>query len=319
MAGNTPAWQAPWESWAREEGGAMFAERDQQKPERMGFFASIHLAVKIVAGSLRLLARFPKLVAPMAPVFVLMLAITVAIPFVETSQELVLLFVAILAAAVGLMISFGVTSQMLKQIHAGRDPSLGDALSSRDMRQMIPRILGLSAIWYGIVLVVVIIEMIISAILDRISDNLGDTVVNAIFGTIGDALRMAAFMMVGIMTFEDVGLRPAFRRLREVVKGRAVVACGGLMLTKLATSLLVLLLIGLSWALKRYAPDTLSLWLFLPVLALCWLLCIYLEQLFVTGLYLYTTAPESPVVRILLQDVIGHELPAPALPKGIPA
>jgi hypothetical protein len=92
----------------------------------------------------------------------------------------VLLLVAIFAAAVGLMISFGVTSQMLKQIHDGRDPSWGDALLSRDMRRMIPRVLGLSAIWYGIVLVVVIIEMIIRAILDRISENLGDAAVNAV-------------------------------------------------------------------------------------------------------------------------------------------
>jgi hypothetical protein len=49
------------------------------------------------------------------------------------------------------------------------------------------------------------------------------------------------------------------------------------------------------------------------VLAIGWLLCIYLEQLFVTGLYLYCALPDSPIVKILLQDIIGHELPDPGL------
>jgi hypothetical protein len=52
-----------------------------------------------------------------------------------------------------------------------------------------------------------------------------------------------------------------------------------------------------------------------PMLAAGWLLSIYLEQLFVTGLYLYSTVPDSPVVRILLQDLLGRELPAPTFAR----
>ena len=53
----------------------------------------------------------------------------------------------------------------------------------------------------------------------------------------------------------------------------------------------------------------------LPVMAIGWLLAIYLEQMFVTGLYLYSYAPESPLVDILLGDFVGRELPQPELPR----
>ncbi len=50
-----------------------------------------------------------------------------------------------------------------------------------------------------------------------------------------------------------------------------------------------------------------------PAMAIGWLLAIYLEQMFVTGLYLYSAAPESPLVDILLGDFVGSELPQPEL------
>jgi hypothetical protein len=123
----------------------MFEDRNGGKAERLGFSESVRLAVKIVAGSLRFLARFPKLVVPMAPVFVLVLLITVAIPYAETSREFVLLFVAIFAAAMGLMLSFGVISQMLKQIHNGRDLSLDQHRAPSDQHRRAGRWVGISA------------------------------------------------------------------------------------------------------------------------------------------------------------------------------
>jgi hypothetical protein len=223
---------------------------------------------------------------------------------------------AIFAVAAGLMISFGITSQMLKQLHNGGPLSLRDATLSRETFRMIPRVLGLSLIWYSGVLVLVIIEMIIRAILDSISESLGDAVVNAIFGTIADALRMAAFMVVAIMTFEDAGLRMAFRRLREIVKDQSLASIGGLLLTSWASALIGLILFAAHGLLDSFAPGNLSFLLLVPALAIGWLLSIYLEQLFVAGLYLYSAVPDSPVVKILLQDIIGHELPEPRLARG---
>jgi hypothetical protein len=291
----------------------MFTKSTKQRREKLGFIRSMRLAGKIVVGSLRLLARYPILVLPLVPVFIMVLLITVAIPYIETLGGFMVILMAIFGVAAGLMISFGGTGQMLKQLHDGRNPSLGDAVLSPDMARMVPRVLGLSALWYGAVLVLVTIETIIRALLDRISEDLGDAVVRAIFGTIADALRMMGFMMVAIMTFEDVGLGPAFERLKAVVKDQAIVAAGGLVLTNLATGFIAVILYTVSQLLDGFAPGTASFLLLVPVLALGWLLAMYLEQLFVTGLYLYSTVPDSPIVTILLQDVIGHELPEPGL------
>jgi hypothetical protein len=48
-------------------------------------------------------------------------------------------------------------------------------------------------------------------------------------------------------------------------------------------------------------------------MAVAWILSMFLEQLFVTGLYLYGHEPDSPVVEILLRDVVGRELPEPTV------
>lgn len=293
-----------------KQSDAAVPETNQRK--RKG---SLGLAFWIVIGSLRLVSQHPILVAPMVPVFLLAFVIVVYLSDADTALGFTVLLLAISAAALGLMISFGITSQMLKQLHHGRTPSLRDAIFSRDMLRMLPRILGLSVIWYGVVMVLVIIEMIIEAILSRISERLADAVVDVLFGGIADALRMAAFMMVAIMTFEDVGLGRAFDRLRQVVEDQAVASLGGLILTGLASALVGLILYAASWLLGGLAPGRLSFLLMVPMLAAGWLLSIYLEQLFVTGLYLYSTVPDSPVVRILLQDLLGRELPAPTFAR----
>jgi hypothetical protein len=283
--------------------------------ERRGFFASLGLAWRIFTGTLHLLKRHPKLLLPLLPVFVMAFLISYSIynmAFIS-STVLVLLIGAIFVTAYALMFSFAISSRMLKQIHKSQVVSVTDAISAPETVRMIPRVLALSIVWYGLVLVLVIIEMIISAILDRISRGLGQRVVRVIFGAAADALRMAAFMMVAIMVFEDVGLRPAFGRLREIVRDHAIAALGGLALTGIATALIGLVVYGISKFLGGTELAGMATVVMLPVLAIGWLLAIYLEQMFVTGLYLYSTSPESPLVDILLGDFVGSDLPQPEM------
>lgn len=285
---------------------------NRESREKRGFRESLGLAAKIVAGSLRLLRRYPILAAPLLPVFALVLVVSISLPSVETLLDAGIILGLIAFTAFGLMLAFGVTSQMIRQLHEGQSPSLAQAVASKEMLRMVPRILGLSVIWYSVVLLLVMVQMIIGALLDRISEGLGDRVLRAIFGPIADALRMMAFVMVAIMTFEHVGLRAAFRRVREIAEDHALAALGGLVLTSLVTGVMVLLLIGLSQILESVSAATATL-IYVPSLAVAWILSMFLEQLFVTGLYLYSHQPDSPVVEILLRDVLGNELPAPTV------
>jgi hypothetical protein len=134
-------------------------------------------------------------------------------------------------------------------------------------------------------------------------------VVRAVFGTIGDALRMAGFMMVTIMTFEDIGLRPAFSRLRAILKNRSIAALSGLALIKLVTGLIFLVIYGMIEFLNQIEIGLVGVAIIFTAMIFTWLLSMYLEQLFVAGLYLYAEAPRGRVVRIMLDDVIGNELP----------
>ncbi len=70
------------------------AERSKRKG-----LGSLSLAFKIVMGSLRLLSQYPKLVAPMVPVFILVLVISVSVSFAETELDIMVMLMAIFAAA----------------------------------------------------------------------------------------------------------------------------------------------------------------------------------------------------------------------------
>ena len=182
---------------------------------------------------------------------------------------------------------------------------------------MFPRAFLLSLIWYVLVLILVAIEMAIKSLLSR-SDDGGEKaegIVGSIFGSAADALRMMGFMMIPIMMFEDVGLSEGFKRLKLTLKNSPIAALSGLALTKMATSLIFLVVWGIFQVVESVNVGGLLIGIALfAVLGMGWMLAMYLEQLFATGLYLYTTFPESPVVGILLQEHIGRELPTVPAP-----
>lgn len=262
-----------------------------------GFFGSIGLAFKIATGSLKLFWRFPKLILPLLPIFVLALLTLFSLVLVS---NLVMGFLIVFALAFALMFSFAITGQMLAQIERDEQPSIINALTASATVRMIPRVFAVSAIWYVLVLILVAIETAVRAVAGRISDNIADGILNFIFGAIADALRMAGFMLVAIMTFENIGLRPALSRLRAVTTDNPITILGGLALTKFVGFI--------SFLAIMFLPESLGLFTTI-ILALLWMLGMYLEQLFVTGLYLYTTAPDSRLVEILLKDFVGAELP----------
>lgn len=54
-----------------------------------------------------------------------------------------------------------------------------------------------------------------------------------------------------------------------------------------------------------------AVWIILPLLVCGWILVMYSEQLTVTGLYLYSTMPAIPVVRIIMHGLDRQDLPDP--------
>jgi hypothetical protein len=271
-----------------------------------GFFASLGLAFRIAVGSLRLLKMYPVLVLPLLPVFFMVMLALFGLMFISNT---ILALSVVFVVAYALMFSFAITSHMLKQIHDGGKPSILAAISASSTLRMIPRVLLLSAIWYVLVSLLVAIETAVRTLLDRISDKLADALIEAVLGTLADALRMAGFMMVAIMTFEDTGVSPALGRMRSIVKDNPIVAVGGLTLTKMSALVIFAVVFFLSEIIGDAGSGFIPFAVVSIALASGWMLAMFLEQIFVTGLYLYTTAPSSSLVGIILQDQIGRELP----------
>jgi hypothetical protein len=277
-----------------------------------GSIASISLALKIVKGSLRLLKHYPIIILPLMPIFAMVVGVLITLTF---TSKFLLAVLAVWSVAFALMFSFAISSQMLFQIHQGNSPSISSAFSAPSTLRMIPRVLLLSSIWYLLVFFLVIIESIIRGLLGRLSENLADAVIGFFFGTIADALRMSGFMLIAIMTFEDVSLEKAFTELKRILRDSPIVALGGLALTKIVSLLIGLVFYVLPSDLAQTLPGILVWLVLLTISGIGWVLTIYLEQLFVAGLYLYNAQPESPLVRIILDDFIDHELPLPTLPE----
>lgn len=265
-------------------------------------FSSLGLAFNIIKGSLRLLGKYPKLIVPLLPVFLMVVLLEIGFLFISNT---VILFIMIFVVAFELMFSFVITSDMIHQIHEGENPSLGQAIASQRTLQLIPKVFSLSLIWYTLIVLLVAIELAINTLLD--SDGDGNGFVSSIFGTVADALRMMGFMLIPIMIFDKSGLRDAFRRLKDVLTDSPVTALGGLALTKAATILIFLAMQGISMLGIDLGPT--GFLLMLVIAGAGWVFAIYLEQIFVTGLFLYTAFPESIVVGILLEQHIGRELP----------
>lgn len=270
--------------------------------------AGLGLAFDIVVGSFRLLRMYPVLIVPLLPVFLMVLGVEFGILLIN---ELYLQLALIFIVAYALMFSFVFSSNMLHQIHEGQKPSLLEAISSPSSMRLIPKVFLLSVVWFAIIMVLVAIQMALERFTDRDSGSGG--IVSGIFGTLGDALRMMGFMMIPIMVFENAGLSQGFGRLKSTLRDSPITALSGLALTKTATTLIFLIIIGLE---KVLGPISLLGFLIVLVfIGVGWTLSLYLEQLFAAGLYMYSAFPESKVVEVLLKKHLGQELPRVPIPE----
>jgi len=287
--------------------------------KKRGFMASARLALDIFTGSLRLLWRYPILIVPLLPVFVMVVGFDVAfMVIVGMDISLFWAWVLLFMVAYYLMFSFVLTSNMLHEIHLGQKPSLWKSLKAPSTLRLAPSVLALTAIWFTLVLVLVAIETAVKAVVSRGGDR-AVGYVDQLFNTFASALRMMGFMLIPIMVFEEVGLRSAYGRLKTTLKTSPISALSGLALTKMASVIIFLLTAGVLSAVDSLDKTTAGLVLLLgfPIAGVGWMFAMYLEQLFATGLYLYSAAPQSAVVQILLEKHIGRELPAIPVPQPL--
>lgn len=290
--------------------------KDEEPKQKRGFFTSLSLAFNIVKGSFRLLWLHPILTVPLLPVFLMVLGLEIGLLFLLSLEGgLFWALAMIFLVAYCLMFSFAITSNMLRQIHEGQKPLLGRAIRAPSRQGMISSVFVLTAIWYGLVFVLVAVETAVKTLVGRLSENLVEHV-EVFFDTFASALRMMGFMLIPIMVFEEVGLRGAYQRMKSTLGDSPITALSGLALTKIASTLIFLIIVGFFTVAESLdeASATLLLVLGFPLLGMAWMLAMYLEQLFATGLYLYSTVPESPVVAILLRQHIGRELPQIPVP-----
>ena len=273
--------------------------------------SSIKSGYDIFIGCFHLLVKYPILIVPLIPVYLIVSGVCF---WLDSGPDFFVGMFLIFVAAFSLMFSFVITSNMLMQIHNGQEPSLGEAISSPKTIGMFPKVIVLTIIWFSLVLILIFVEMLINSLLRRVfgRGNYGSRIVNFITGGIADALRMMGFMLIPIMLFEDVGLSKGFSRMKSVLKESPIKALTGLALTGLVFSATTLVAVAIYYI---YDVAILSNVMILILYGMGWCLGMYLEQLFVAGLYLYSTQTQSEVVSVLLEKHIGLTLPEIQIPE----
>jgi hypothetical protein len=255
-------------------------------------------------GSLRLLRQYPVLIVPLLPVFPMVLGVEIGIWYL---QNMLIVLALIYGVVYALLFSFTITSNMLLQIHEGGHPSLVQAVSSPITLRLMPRVFLLGSIWFTLVWIVVLIDMVITALLSRVlGDEIAERITDSIFGVVALAIRMAAFMLIPIMVFEEVGLTQGLRLMKSTLQDQAIAAVSGLVLTKVVTAVIALIVATVPQIVEPSQAATIAA---VAMLGTGWMLAMYLEQMYVAGLYLYTVLPESAVVSILLGSQAGSKLP----------
>src|SRR5579863_8375488 len=91
--------------------------------KRRGLIASLRLAFDILVGSFRLLWRYPILILPLVPLFLMVLALEVWLLLLPALVAWVMLF----GLAYCLMFSFAITSHMLQRIDQKQNPEFWKA------------------------------------------------------------------------------------------------------------------------------------------------------------------------------------------------
>jgi len=265
-------------------------------------------AFSIIGGAFKIFSKHPVLVVPLLPVFVAVLLLDVALigAVMVDIPGIVLLaafLVLLTAVAYVLMLSFSVSSAMLKQFDSGKPISLGEAMGeglSKASLKLIP----VTVVWVSTVVILVIIESMIN----RLTKGKGAAILDQITSGIATALRMMAFMMVSIFVFEGLGFMKAFGRMKEVLGNQAMNFISGVVLMRLVSFLVGVGLVLLVTVLGGL--GVLLLPVYLAVAGVVWVASMYMEQMFVTAMYAYTMNPNGNLAKEFIEETL-HYAPQP--------
>jgi len=262
-------------------------------------FESISKAWMLFTGGFRVLSKHKILLVPLVPVYLLALLLAIFSGFLLDVSAWLFLF-SVFIVAFSLLFSFSVSSAMLKQINEKKDVSLGKALKDASSKTL-GKIFLLTLVWFTVAIILMILEAILNALLRRVlGDDGAESISRSIFGPIGTAIRMMAFMMVPIFVFEKKSFGSSFSRMKEVLSKNKGTFFTGLVLTQIVTFLVGIIVIG---ALYLSQGNLIVVMIALLIASIGWFLSVYIEQMFVAAMFLSYAKPGCYVSSMIIGEV----------------
>ncbi|HEX3048494.1 MAG TPA: hypothetical protein VHY08_27340 [Bacillota bacterium] len=292
-------------------------------------FQGIKNGWEICRVSFRELFRYPKLLVPLLITWLCYGCATLYFSYffewneVVTDFRLFLIFVIILFCAFLLSLSCSMLLELIEQQESGKAMSLVEAFLDTiglNLFAMIP----LAVLWGGVWFILLILEILFSRFKRRKDEDQELTAENAARTLTGDigavslsstyfkamkkGFRMAVFLILPGIAWENLGFRKAYQRGRLILGLHLEQFISGFLVTEGAALLIFLpaaMVFFLSGVLEIQFPEWVR-YITIGYLWAGWSLVIYLEQMFTAELYLWHMRWER---EMLAAEEAGRRLP----------
>lgn len=267
--------------------------------------AGIRNGIDLVRQSIRVFAGYPRLVAPLLLTWIVYAPIAIYLRFFfdpsgwSMGAILGLAFGVVFLFALLLAFACSMLMELIEHIETGQDPDLAVAFRdtvSRNLVSLVPIVVVWSLIWFLISVVQALLEDD-DAGGDYSAESAARTLAgdgpSSLLGLSLDALkkgvRMVVFLIIPAIAWEDRGFWDATKRGFSVLRSHVGTFATGFSLTWLITALVFLpptILFKLSDEGLVAVPEW-GWYLVIAYIGMAWSYSLYLEQMFVAGLFLW--------------------------------
>ncbi len=278
---------------------------------------------ELVADSVRVFRRYPRLVVPLLLTWVCIAALILWARFFRPELglqgALLLGFLLVLVQAFLLAFSCSMLLEMVEQVERGGEPSLERAFRDslgENLVAMLPLVLVWSVVWFLLSVVQALFEDDSRDSEDYSPENAARALADGSGSLLGagiDALkkgvRMLVFLVMPAIAWEGRGFRDAVGRGYDVFRNNVAAFVTGFSLTYVLAGLLFLPVSLLLFAVDEglLTLSSTQWYLVIGYSGLVWTVSIYLEQMFVADLFLWHKEYEQAVAAARRR---GHERPS---------
>jgi hypothetical protein len=268
-------------------------------------------AWQLIVSTLKIFQKYPLFMIPIFFVWIIDASMTIYLKYFFPWDNfgfgacLGIVFLTLFVFSFVTLVACSIVLELIQQLETGKELDLNGAFQETINKNMI-KILPIALIWAVIWFILTVIEALLSKKKEKKEDfsaeNAAKTLAGyggfslseAFFNALEKGIRMVVFLILPAVAWEDLGFFAAIKKGFGVLKAHLAEFASGYALTYLAAAIVFLppaIIFELGTG-KRGNPPLINfpdpVWTAVIIyIGLAWSFCMYLEQMFTAGLYLW--------------------------------